>query len=149
MLTKDVIMRRLTTANQAIQDGTFEGSPHHFVEELWAQIHEEAPEAMQAEVFARLMDFTARLGLLSPGHHEGPWPEVFRYRPTRARLSKRLDELDGQVPRLKEAYPERGDLLEGFAAHADCILDEAEADQRAFVHERLDWIIAKHRLETP
>jgi hypothetical protein len=72
-----------------------------------------------------------------------------RPRQTRAHLSDRLDHLDALVPRLRQQYPDRGDLLEAFAAHADCILDEAQPDQNAFVHQRLDWIIDKHHLETP
>lgn len=76
-------------------------------------------------------------------------PVDSRPRQTRAHLSARLDTLDALVPRLKEQYPDRGDLLEAFAAHADCILDETQPDQNAFVHERLDWIIDKHQLEKP
>ena len=73
-------------------------------------------------------------------------PAAPRRAPSRAELSAQLDELDAMIPRLREEYDCHGDLMECFAAHADPILDAAAPDDCDFVHERIDRILASHRL---
>lgn len=79
MLTKTECEAALQAAADAIAQGPLPEHPQGFVTRLWTDIHDRAPPGLQAGIEARLMDFCARLGLLDPGHHEGPWPETFSY----------------------------------------------------------------------
>lgn len=63
MLTPDEISQRLNEAEAAIRDGQVGSNPHEFIEALWAQVQQEAPPEMQAEVYDRLLDLSALLGI--------------------------------------------------------------------------------------
>ena len=70
-MDRDEVISRLNEAEGQIRDGQVGSNPEEFVETLWAQIHEEAPEDMQGEVYARLMEFVRLLGIEPvdfPGH---------------------------------------------------------------------------------
>ncbi|WP_447940087.1 hypothetical protein [Pseudoxanthomonas mexicana] len=63
MLTRDEITQRLDEAEAAIRDGQVGSNPLEFIETLWAQIQEEAPPEMRVEVYDRLLDLSALLGI--------------------------------------------------------------------------------------
>ena len=62
-MDRDEVIARLNEAEGQIRDGQVGSNPEEFVETLWAQVHQEAPEDMQDEVYARLMSFVELLGI--------------------------------------------------------------------------------------
>lgn len=62
-MDREEVTARLDEAEAQIRDGQVGSNPEEFVETLWAQVHQEAPEDMQDEVYARLMSFVELLGL--------------------------------------------------------------------------------------
>lgn len=57
------VTARLDEAEAQIRDGQVGSNPEEFVETLWAQVHQEAPEDMQDVVYARLMQFVELLAI--------------------------------------------------------------------------------------
>lgn len=57
------VTARLDEAEAKIRDGQVGSKPEEFVETLWAQVHQEAPEDMQDEVYARLQEFVRLLAI--------------------------------------------------------------------------------------
>ena len=57
------VTARLDEAEAQIRDGQVGSNPEEFVETLWAQVHQEAPEDMRDEVYARLMHFVELLAI--------------------------------------------------------------------------------------
>jgi hypothetical protein len=66
MLTADQIKQRLDEAQRTIAAGDIEGDPQEYIEVLWAQVHEEAPDELQPEIYDQLLTFSAQLGLPQP-----------------------------------------------------------------------------------
>ena len=62
-MDRQEVTARLDEAEGQIRDGQVGSNPEEFVEALWAQVHQEAPEDMQDEVYARLMAFVELLGI--------------------------------------------------------------------------------------
>ena len=62
-MDRDEVMARLNEAESQIRDGQVGSNPEEFVETLWAQVHQEAPEDLQDEVYARLMAFVELLDI--------------------------------------------------------------------------------------
>lgn len=62
-MDREEIIARLNEAESQIRDGQIGSNPEEFVEELWAQVHQEAPEDMQAEIYDRLIEFVELLGI--------------------------------------------------------------------------------------
>ena len=62
-MDRDEVIARLNEAEGQIRDGQVGSNPEEFVETLWAQVHQEAPEDMRDEVYARLMSFVELLGI--------------------------------------------------------------------------------------
>lgn len=62
-MDRQEVTARLDEAEAQIRDGQVGSNPEEFVETLWAQVHQEAQEDMQEEVYARLMAFVELLGL--------------------------------------------------------------------------------------
>jgi hypothetical protein len=62
-MDREEVIARLNEAEGQIRDGQVWSNPEEFVETLWAQVHQEAPEDMQDEVYARLMAFVELLGI--------------------------------------------------------------------------------------
>jgi hypothetical protein len=62
-MDREEVIARLNEAEGQIRDGQVGSNPEEFVETLWAQAHQEAPEDMQDEVYARLMAFVELLGI--------------------------------------------------------------------------------------
>lgn len=55
------------------------------------------------------------------------------------RLLERCNHLEGQLPALRREYPEPGDRMEGFAALADPILEDANRSDGGHDH-CLAWV---------
>jgi hypothetical protein len=62
-MDRQEVAARLDEAEEQIRDGQVGSNPEEFVETLWAQVHEEAPEEMQDEIYARLMSFVKLLAI--------------------------------------------------------------------------------------
>ncbi|MCH6484231.1 hypothetical protein MMG85_11750 [Pseudoxanthomonas sp. LH2527] len=62
-MDRNEVMGRLAEAETQIRDGQVGSNPEEFVETLWAQVHQEAPEDMQDEVYTRLTAFVDLLGI--------------------------------------------------------------------------------------
>jgi hypothetical protein len=62
-MDRDEVIARLDEAEGQIRDGQVGSNPEEFVETLWAQVHQDAPEDMQDEVYARLLQFVELLGI--------------------------------------------------------------------------------------
>jgi hypothetical protein len=112
------------------------------LEEAWAQLHEEAPPELQLYVMERLMDFSARLGLLDPAHHEGPWPRRYWYPvERRAFFERSLDHLERhQLPELPAECPDEADFWPELAGILDDLLEHA-GEHLDYVDSRIDAIL--------
>lgn len=62
-MDRDEVIARLNEAESQIRDGQVGSNPEEFIEALWAQVHQEAPEDMQEEIYARLLAFVDLLGI--------------------------------------------------------------------------------------
>ncbi|MEL1264890.1 hypothetical protein [Pseudoxanthomonas putridarboris] len=57
----------LATAGEHIERGTLRESPRQFMDRLWKGVYDAAPEDLQPYVWARLVDFSAQLGVMVEG----------------------------------------------------------------------------------
>jgi hypothetical protein len=62
-MDRDEVTTRLNEAEGQIRDGQVGSNPEEFIETLWAQMHQEAPEDMQDEIYDRLLAFVDLLGI--------------------------------------------------------------------------------------
>ncbi|WP_334177938.1 hypothetical protein [Pseudoxanthomonas sp.] len=53
----------LATAGQRIERGALREDPRLFMDALWRQVYDRAPDDLQPYVWARLTDFAAQLGV--------------------------------------------------------------------------------------
>lgn len=53
----------LAAAGRRIERGALREDPHVFMDELWRQVYDPAPDDLQPYVWARLSDFSAQLGV--------------------------------------------------------------------------------------
>lgn len=53
----------LAAAGQRIEHGALREDPHVFMDALWRQVYDPAPDDLQPYVWARLSDFSAQLGV--------------------------------------------------------------------------------------
>ncbi len=74
----------LAAAGERIERGALREEPHVFMDRLWRQVYDTAPDDLQPYVWARLADFSAQLGLVGElSAHRSPArapPEVFARR---------------------------------------------------------------------
>lgn len=66
MPNSDQIRERLDQAEQTVAAGGVTGDPQRFIEALWAELLDEAPQDMRVEAYDRLLDLSAQLGLPQP-----------------------------------------------------------------------------------
>lgn len=81
MDTLATIRAALAVAGERIEHGALREDPRVFMDQLWRQVYDAAPDDLQPYVWARLADFSAQLGLMGdlPTHRSpvrAP-PEVF------------------------------------------------------------------------
>jgi hypothetical protein len=53
----------LAAAGQRIERGALREDPRAFMDQLWRQVYDPAPDDLQPYVWARLSDFSAQLGV--------------------------------------------------------------------------------------
>lgn len=58
------IRAALAAAGERIERGALREEPRVFMDRLWRQVYDAAPDDLQPYVWARLMDFSARLGVM-------------------------------------------------------------------------------------
>ena len=54
----------LAAAGERIERGALREEPRAFMDRLWRQVYDTAPDDLQPYVWARLADFSAQLGLV-------------------------------------------------------------------------------------
>lgn len=74
----------LGAAGERIERGALREPPHQFMDQLWKGVYDAAPEDLQPYVWARLVDFSAQLGVMADiGNERNPVrapPDVFARR---------------------------------------------------------------------
>lgn len=55
----------LAAAGQRIERGALREDPREFMDALWRQVYDRAPDDLQPYVWARLTDFSAQLGVMA------------------------------------------------------------------------------------
>lgn len=58
------IRATLAAAGQRIERGALHEDPRMFMDELWRQVYDRAPDDLQPYVWSRLADFSAQLGMM-------------------------------------------------------------------------------------
>ncbi len=64
MDTLATIRAALAAAGERIERGALREDPRLFMDQLWRQVYDTAPDDLQPYVWARLTDFSAQLGLM-------------------------------------------------------------------------------------
>ena len=65
MVSLAVIGAFLAAAGQRIELGALREDPRAFMDTLWRQVYDRAPDDLQPYVWARLTDFSAQLGVMA------------------------------------------------------------------------------------
>ena len=59
------IRAALAAVGQRIERGALREDPHAFMEQLWRQVYDRAPDDLQPYVWARLADLSVQLGVMA------------------------------------------------------------------------------------
>lgn len=62
-MDRDEVIARLTEAEGQIRDGQVGSNPEEFVQALWTELQQGAPDDMHDEIHARVLAFADLLGL--------------------------------------------------------------------------------------
>jgi hypothetical protein len=137
MLTADQIRQRLDDAERTIATGEIDGDPHEYIEILWAQVHEEAPDELQPEISNRLLGFSAMLRL--------PKPTVAAIRLASPRWYMFLAALDEAPDTTKDAL-----LFWRHIDHAKAPLFEGvTSEDRSIIEAAVQAALNERGLATP
>lgn len=66
MLNPEHVSQILDDAGRKIASGNLDIDPQRYLGTLWAEVYEAAPQEMQPDIYGRLVEFSAQLGLPQP-----------------------------------------------------------------------------------
>jgi hypothetical protein len=95
------IRAALAAAGERIERGALREEPRMFMDRLWRQVYDTAPDDLQPYVWARLADFSAQLGLVGElSAHRSPVRAARGVRSALTRTTVSADPTGARPPGL-------------------------------------------------